>query len=95
MVTLVCASELRGGVVFFLAGLPLWLIVVCLWSKERKPVVDYSKLTVPELLEEEEKAQRKRNLYARDTNTWRQLDAKIQNLLDEMARRASKPESYH
>lgn len=57
--------------------------------------MDYTKLTIPELLEEEEKAQKRRNMYARDTNTWRQCDAKIEKILAELARRATVSEELH
>lgn len=57
--------------------------------------MDYTKLTIPELLEEEEKTQAKRNMHGRDTNTWRQCDAKIEKILAELARRATIPEELH
>jgi hypothetical protein len=56
---------------------------------------DYASLSIPELLEEEEKATKRRNMCTRDSNTWRQCDAKIERILAELKSRAEQAEKLH
>lgn len=57
--------------------------------------MNYSDLSIPELLAEEEKTQARRNLNPRNSNTWRQCDARIDGILAELNRRAQQLETMH
>lgn len=54
-----------------------------------------SKLSVPELLAEEAKAEALRKTHSRESNTWRQADARIDHILEELNRRAEQMETLH
>lgn len=54
-----------------------------------------SKLSVSELLAEEEKAEALRKTNSRASNTWRQADARIDHILEELNRRADTLEKLH